>query len=151
RKDVLHSEILLPSGLDASQAAWARDRSTLWNAAEKAEPRRNSRVAREYQVALPWELRPEQRTALARKFSQEIADRSKGAVDLAIHDARPAGDPRNVHAHLLTTTREVTHGGLGAKTGLDRPPSQNRARDILSDRRREFMAIRQRWATLTNE
>ncbi|HEY8052827.1 MAG TPA: MobA/MobL family protein, partial [Steroidobacteraceae bacterium] len=47
-------------------------------------------------------------------FSQEIAERYKVAVDLAVHEPRPDGDARNFHAHLLTTTREVTPAGLGA-------------------------------------
>ena len=99
---------------------WARDRATLWNAAEAAEKQRNSRVAREYQVALPPELTPSQRLELARTLSRELADRYNVAVDLAVHDPRPGGDPRNFHAHLLTTTREITPTGLGAKTGLDK-------------------------------
>src|SRR5581483_12084055 len=61
REDVLHKEIFLPARLDRPDAGmeWARDRSTLWNAAEKAEQRSDSRVAREYQVALPPELSAE--------------------------------------------------------------------------------------------
>src|SRR5690242_16876261 len=59
RKDVRHTEIVLPSKLDASNVAWAQDRVRLWNTAEAAEKRRNSRVAREYQVALPPELTPD--------------------------------------------------------------------------------------------
>jgi len=49
RQDVLHKEIFLPSRLDRTDAGaeWARDRSTLWNTAEKAEKQSNSRVARE--------------------------------------------------------------------------------------------------------
>ena len=67
REDVLHKEILLPSKFDPSDARlqWARERSKLWNAAEKTEQRSNSRVAREYQIALPAELSAEQRLALA--------------------------------------------------------------------------------------
>lgn len=70
RDDVLHKEIFLPSRLDRTDAGmeWARERSTLWNAAEKAGQRSDSRVAREYQVALPAELSPEQRVTLAPGF-----------------------------------------------------------------------------------
>ncbi len=50
---------------------------------------RNSRVATEIQVTLPFELVPERRLALARTFSQEIADHYNVAVDLAVHDPRP--------------------------------------------------------------
>ena len=49
---VLFSEIVTP--VDAPE--WAFDRSALWNAAEQAETRKNSTVAREFIVALPAEL-----------------------------------------------------------------------------------------------
>jgi ATP-dependent exoDNAse (exonuclease V) alpha subunit len=152
RDDVLHKEILLPSKLEGSHAGlgWARDRSTLWNAAEKAEHRSNSRVAREYQVALPPELSAAQRVNLARAFSREVADRYDVAVDLAIHAPRPQGDPRNFHAHLLATTRQVTPEGLGAKTGIDMEGGV-RSELGLPPSREEFKTLRARWAQLTNE
>ncbi|MGH8199418.1 MAG: MobQ family relaxase [Steroidobacteraceae bacterium] len=152
REDVLHKEIFLPSSLDqaADRMDWARDRSRLWNAAENAEGQRNSRVAREYQVALPAELSAEQRVRLARAFSREIAERYNVAVDLAVHAPRPEGDPRNFHAHLLTTTREVTPDGLGPKTGLDRN-GEVRAELGLPKSRQELADLRKRWAELTND
>jgi ATP-dependent exoDNAse (exonuclease V) alpha subunit len=151
REDVLHKEIFLPSKLDRIHAGteWARERATLWNMAEKAEQQSNSRVAREYQVALPAELSAEQRVALARTFSREIADRYNVAVDLAIHAPRPEGDPRNFHAHLLATTREVTPEGLGPKTGLDMIGGV-RSELGLPPSREEFRTLRARWAELTN-
>lgn len=150
RNDVLHKEILLPSRFREAEVSWARDRTTLWNAAERAETRRNSRVAREYQVALPHELSAAERVELARAFSRQLADRYQVAVDLAIHEPRPGGDPRNFHAHLLTTTREVTHAGLGAKTGLDMTGRIRHQRGLQSGIK-ELLAIREQWATLTNE
>ncbi|HEX8758230.1 MAG TPA: MobQ family relaxase [Steroidobacteraceae bacterium] len=152
RDDVLHKEILLPAKLEREAAAteWARDRSTLWNTAEKAESRSNSRVAREYLVALPPELSAEQRTTLARTFSKEIADRYNVAVDLAIHAPRPKGDPRNFHAHLLATTREVTPEGLGPKTGVDMS-GETRSELGLPPSRQEFVTLRSRWAELAND
>ncbi len=152
RQDVLHKDIILPTKLDRPDAGmeWARDRASLWNAAEKAEKQSNSRVAREYLAALPAELSPEQRIALARTFSREIADRYNVAVDLAIHEPRPDGDPRNFHAHLLATTREVTPEGLGAKTGVDMR-GEVRSERGLPPSRQEFVTLRARWAELANE
>jgi ATP-dependent exoDNAse (exonuclease V) alpha subunit len=150
RRDVLHTEIFLPSQFDGVPIAWARNREKLWNTAEHAEKRHNSRIAREYQVSLPSELDAGQRLALARSFSREIAERYKVAVDLSVHEPRADGDPRNFHAHLLTTTREVTPAGLGAKTGLDMGPLERRRRE-LPDHRQEFVNIRERWASLTNQ
>lgn len=150
RRDVLHTEIFLPQQLDAMGVAWARDRQRLWNTAEHAEKRHNARVAREYQLSLPAELDASRRIALARAFSREIAERYKVAVDLAVHEPRAGGDPRNFHAHLLTTTREVTPAGLGAKAGLDITPLERRRRE-LPDHRHEYLVLRERWATLVNE
>src|SRR6201987_4199774 len=149
RRDVLHTEIFLPSQFEGAPIAWARNRERLWNTAEHAEKRHNSRVAREYQVTLPAELDGARRVALARAFAQEIAERYKVAVDLAVHEPRADGDARNFHAHLLTTTREVTPAGLGGKVGLDMSP-QERQRHGLSDHSQEFTNVRERWAMLTN-
>ena len=150
RTDVTYKEIFLPSHLDASQMEWARDRSRLWNAAEQAEPRGNSRVAREIQVSLPPELEPQRRVVLARTLARELSDRYGVAIDLAVHDPKPGGDPRNFHAHLLATTREVTPEGLGQKTGLDMQ-AVKRAALGLPDHSEEYFAVRERWAVLTNE
>ncbi|HEV2270591.1 MAG TPA: MobQ family relaxase [Steroidobacteraceae bacterium] len=152
RDDVLHKDIFLPSRFDQADAGmdWARDRSILWNTAEKAEQRSNSRVAREYLLALPAELSAEQRVTLARAYSREIADRYNVAVDLAIHAPRPEGDQRNFHAHLLATTREVTPQGLGPQTGVDMT-GEARSELGLPPSRQEFRTLRARWAEMTNE
>jgi hypothetical protein len=150
RRDVTHTEIFVPSALKANDASWARERGRLWNAAESAEHQRNSRVAREYQVALPAELSAAQRLELARGFSRELADRHHVAVDLAIHEPRAGGDPRNHHAHLLTTTRELTATGLGGKTGIDMAYAESLKRGV-STGLKELVAIRERWATLVND
>jgi len=150
RRDVLHTEIFLPGQFDGLPVSWARNRQKLWNTAEHVEKRHNARVAREYQVSLPAELNAGQRIALARAFSRHLAERYKVAVDLAVHEPRPGGDPRNFHAHLLTTTREVTPAGLGAKAGLDLQALERRRRE-LPDHRQEYLILRERWATLVNE
>ncbi len=150
RTDVTHTEIFLPAQLGEAPMQWARDRARLWNTAESAEKRRDARVAREFQVALPSELSPPQRLALARGFAQEMADRYGIGVDLAVHDPKAGGDPRNFHAHLLATTREITPWGLGDKAGLDMHAVQ-RARQGLSDHSEEYTAVRERWAAHMNE
>jgi ATP-dependent exoDNAse (exonuclease V) alpha subunit len=150
REDVSHKEILLPSHLRGADAAWASDRASLWNAAERAERQSNSRVAREYQVALPAELDAGRRLQLARTFAQELAERHNVVVDLAVHAPRPEGDPRNHHAHLLVTSREVTASGLGAKAGLDMESDERRRRGLPVGIA-EIRAIRERWAVLSNE
>jgi ATP-dependent exoDNAse (exonuclease V) alpha subunit len=152
RQDVMHKEIVLPTKFANDDMEWARSRSSLWNAAESAEVRKNARVAREYLVVLPVELSPEQRTGLVRGFSQELSDRYGFAVDFSIHAPRdfPGSDPRNFHAHILTTTREVTPSGLGAKTTLDMRDGDRRTLG-LGPAVNELLHVRERWATVTNE
>lgn len=152
RQDVMHKEVVLPSRLAESQMSWAHDRSYLWNAAESAESRKNARVAREYLVALPVELKAEQQVELARGFSRELADRYQFALDLAVHAPRdfPGSDPRNFHAHLLATTREVTPHGLGAKTTLEMHDTRRRELG-LDPAINELLYVRERWANVTNE
>lgn len=123
-------------------AAWAQDRSALWNAAEGAEKRKDAKVAREYELALPHELNPAQRRALARGFAQEVVKRFGVAADTAIHAPHPEGDQRNWHAHVLTTTRVVTAEGMGAKT---------RELDVIQTSGPAVEALRALWAVRVNQ
>ncbi|HEY2678038.1 MAG TPA: MobA/MobL family protein [Steroidobacteraceae bacterium] len=152
RDDVVHKEIIVPGEFAADDLAWAKDRSILWNSAEQAETRQNARVAREYLVALPFELPQESRVHLAREFSRELVERYRFAADLTVHAPRdfPGSDPRNFHAHLLATTREATGAGLGAKTALEW--SDGRRREAgLQPVITELLHVRRRWAETTNE
>jgi ATP-dependent exoDNAse (exonuclease V) alpha subunit len=151
RRDVLHKEIILPQEFAADDMPWAKDRGTLWNRAEAAEPRKNARVAREYLVALPPELSPQQRTELVKGFSHELVERYRFAVDVAIHAPRdyPGSDPRNFHAHLLATTREVTREGLGAKTPLEWS-DERRRENGMGPAVGELFHVRERWAIAAN-
>jgi ATP-dependent exoDNAse (exonuclease V) alpha subunit len=152
RQDIMHKEIILPSEFAGDAVSWAQDRTSLWNSAEHAESRANARVAREYLVALPAELSPEQQLRLAQGFSHELSDRYRFAVDLAVHEPRrfPGSDPRNYHAHLLATTREVGIEGLGAKTNLEWNDGK-RSEIGLGPAINELLHVRARWANVTNE
>ena len=129
--------LVVPEG-----AAWAQDRSALWNAAEGAEKRKDAKVAREYELALPHELDPAQRRVLARGFAQEVVTRFGVAADIAIHAPHPEGDQRNWHAHILTTTRVATPEGLGAKT---------RELDVIQTSGPAVEALRALWAVRVNQ
>jgi ATP-dependent exoDNAse (exonuclease V) alpha subunit len=152
RLDVLHKEIVLPEQYAHEDMGWARDRGSLWNTVEQAETRRNARVAREYLVALPAELSTAQQVGLMRGFSQELTERYRFAVDAALHAPRdyPDSDPRNFHAHLLATTREVRLEGLGAKTTLEMHDIKRHELG-LKPAIHEYLHVRERWATIANE
>ena len=112
RRGVEAAFLLLP----ANAPDWASDRARLWNAAELAETRKNSTVAREFEIALPAELDAEQRQRLAVDFARELVARHGCAADVAIHRPGRTGDARNHHAHILLTTRRLTAAGFTEKT-----------------------------------
>jgi hypothetical protein len=112
RRGVEAALLLLP----AHAPDWASDRARLWNAAELAETRKNSTVAREFEIALPAELDAGERQRLAVDFARELVARHGCAADVAIHRPGREGDSRNHHAHLLLTTRRLTAAGFTEKT-----------------------------------
>jgi hypothetical protein len=96
RRDIPYKEIVLPANLaDRADMAWTQDRSTLWNAAEHAGLRCNSRLAREWLVFLPQELTPDQRHQLVQNFARELADRYRAAVDVCVHQPRAGARRRS--------------------------------------------------------
>jgi Ti-type conjugative transfer relaxase TraA len=146
KEGVEHSEIVLPQGVSAD---WALDRSKLWNAAEFAEKRKDARVAREFEIALPHELSPEGRLKAARAFAQDLANRYGAAVDFAIHSPSEHGDIRNYHAHVLMTTREVGKAGLGEKTVLEHKNARLLANGMATTDM-QLRDIRQSWEGIAN-
>ncbi len=150
KRGVEHSEIVLPDSAAKRDINWARDRQALWNAAEVAEKRKDARVAREYEIALPHELSAGQRVELVRGFAGELANRYGVAVDFAIHRPHRSGDERNFHAHVLTTTRQLEPDGLGAKASIEWSDT-DRAKKGLGPAKGEVKEIRARWEELTNE
>lgn len=147
KQGVEHAEIVLPEGVNAE---WARDRSALWNAAEFAEKRKDARVAREFEIALPHELSAEQRLEATREFAQVLASRYGAAVDFAIHAPHDASDVRNHHAHVMMTTRQVGESGLGDKTYLER---ENKwlLSNGLPTTDMQLRDLRQTWEGIANE
>lgn len=112
KNGVVASGILAP----ADAPDWAQDPARLWNAAEAAETRKNSVVAREFLVSLPHELTDDQRADLARDLTANLVDRFGFAAMFAIHAPDKRADERNHHVHILATTRRMGPTGLGAKT-----------------------------------
>jgi hypothetical protein len=107
RRDVVVSGICLPAGAPE----WMADRTRLWNAVEVAEKRKDARLAKEVEFALPRELPRAAWLPVAQAMADAYA--SQGFVaDFAIHDD---GTRHNPHVHILLTTRVVTAEGFGPK------------------------------------
>lgn len=137
--DYTRAEGLIFKGIFAPKDApeWANDRESLWSEVEKAETRKNSRVAREIEIGLPYELTEEQRRQLVTDFVRENFVRHGLVADVAIHAPDREGDDRNHHAHLLLTTRQIGPEGFGAKLRKLEGPEQ-------------LETWRENWARTTN-
>ncbi|MGD0821131.1 MAG: Ti-type conjugative transfer relaxase TraA [Desulfomonilia bacterium] len=106
KKDLAHAEIILPEN---APERW-KDRETLWNEVERSEKRKDSRLSREVEVALPKELNLEQQIALVREYVQtQFVDKGM-AADICIHEKE-----KNPHAHIMLTLREISEEGFGKK------------------------------------
>ncbi|WP_242140971.1 Ti-type conjugative transfer relaxase TraA [Sphingomonas sp. TREG-RG-20F-R18-01] len=108
---VTHSEVMLPEGAPEHLA----DRTTLWNAVEAGEKRKDAQLAREIEFSIPREMTRDQGVSLARDFvKREFVDRGMIA-DLNVHwDKAEDGSPKP-HAHVMMTMREVGPEGFGKK------------------------------------
>lgn len=139
KRGVMHAEVVLPE----SAGEWARDRSDLWSAVEQAEKRKDACVAREYVIALPCELTREQQIALVTGWARQQAAETGAAYDVCVHEADEEGDHRNVHAHVMRTTRAVLADGLSpVKLAIEQAGRQRRA---------ELVELRQSWADAANQ
>jgi len=137
KRDVIHSEIFLPP----NAPSWATDRQQLWNEVERAEKRKNSTVAREFEVALPNELNEEQRIALVQDFAKQIVARHGCAVDAHLHDDKGSYKSKeNQHAHIMLSTRRLEPEGFTKKT-----------RELDERKSGEVVYWREQWAKTANE
>ena len=142
KSGLISAEIYTPDSSEISRAE-------LWNKAEAAEARKDARTAREYEVALPRELPESAAIACATRFAHGLVRMYCCAADVAIH-AHGAGDKRNLHAHIMTTTRKLEHGQLTEKTVAEL--SDKKLRSLGADTGAEQVTkLRAAWARIVNE
>ena len=95
---------------------WTRGKENIerfWNRAEAAENHPRAQIAEKYIIALPHELNLQQNVWAIQDHLREFT-REGRVVQLAIHAPDRGGDERNMHAHLLVSTRGVDENGLKA-------------------------------------
>ena len=100
---LIYQEVMLPT---MAPAEW-KDREQLWNAVEETEKTKDSRLAREFVVALPIELDKDSNLSLLQNFIQKNFVDMGMCADFAIHDT----DGHNPHAHILLTVRPLNENG----------------------------------------
>lgn len=103
KQGLVWQKIFLP---ECAPQEW-QDREKLWNAVEEVETAKDSRLAREFVVALPIELNREQQIELLQDFIREQFISDGMCADAAIHDT----DGHNPHAHILLTVRPLDERG----------------------------------------
>ena len=103
KQGLVWQEVFLP---EYAPQEW-ENREKLWNAVEEVETAKDSRLAREFVVALPIELSREQQIELLQDFIREQFVSDGMCADAAIHDT----DGHNPHAHILLTVRPLDERG----------------------------------------
>ena len=83
------------------------DRGTLWNAVEENEKTKDSRLAREFVVALPIEMGEAEWESLLTEFIKDNFVADGMCADVCIHDT----DGHNPHAHIMVTVRPLDEKG----------------------------------------
>ncbi len=172
---VMSADIVVPFAL--KMLGVSVDREMLWNLAEAAETRSDSRVAREWLVNLPYELSADERHTLALDFAQQLVDDMDVIADVCIHEpvmklpfdpkVEPSSkylregevnpDPRNYHAHILVTTRAPQVGADKTlwfdpklKIAFEWSNKKRLAHDLPSSMQ-EIKRIRQMWVDTANK
>lgn len=105
KQGLVWQQVFLPV---AAPAEW-QNREILWNAVEENEKTKDSRLAREFVVALPIELSKAQWERLLSDFVSDTFVSDGMCADVAIHDPYPPG--HNPHAHILLTVRPLDENG----------------------------------------
>ena len=105
KQGLVWQQVFLPA---AAPAEW-QNREILWNAVEENEKTKDSRLAREFVVALPIELSKAQWERLLSDFVSDTFVSDGMCADVAIHDPYPPG--HNPHAHILLTVRPLDEKG----------------------------------------
>lgn len=103
KQGLVWQQIFLP---EYAPAEWS-DRGTLWNAVEENEKTKDSRLAREFVVALPIEMGKAEWESLLTEFIKDNFVADGMCADVCIHDT----NGHNPHAHIMVTVRPLAENG----------------------------------------
>lgn len=129
RSDVIALPI---QGVDKSMPEWASDRQSLWQSVEQTEKRKDARLAREIEFALPLEFNKMEQVSCVEEMAGYISQLYHVPVDAVIH--RKEGNP---HAHLMVPLRSLNADGWGQRLRV------MDSKDFVLD-------VRKKWAEVAN-
>jgi ATP-dependent exoDNAse (exonuclease V) alpha subunit len=131
KQDVIESITVTPNNAPDN----FKDSATLWNEVERVEKRKDARVFREVEVALPVELSHEENRKLTMNYVQsQFIDKGMCAT-VSFHQSK---NQENPHAHIMLTTRKVDQEGFGQK-------------DRSWDKKENVIEWRKEWANSLND
>ncbi len=130
KQDVIESITVTPDNAPDD----FKDSAKLWNEVERVEKRKDARVFREVEVALPVELSHEENRKLTIDYVQsQFVDKGMCAT-VSFHQSKNQDNP---HAHIMLTTRKVDQEGFGQK-------------DRSWDKKENVIEWRKEWANSLN-
>lgn len=111
----LHTEMIYPD----AHPNFVYNRAEFWNEVQKKENRTNSRFCRSFDIALPNELDLYDNIEIVKRWIKKNYT-SRGLVaDFCIHsehkDRKTGKGNKNIHAHILVSTRAVDSNGWTEK------------------------------------
>jgi hypothetical protein len=140
RKAALFTGLYGPAGAPE----WTRGREHIgefWNRLEQFEKHERAQIAVPIDIALPHELTLDQNRTLIQDHIRERFVRKGFVVQLAIHEPEH-GEARNIHAHLLVSTRQVDKHGFVA--------SKEQSRQNFLHRSEYVQDLREHWEHVAN-
>jgi hypothetical protein len=178
---VVVSDIILPTTLIDQD--FTIDRQTLWSSVEQSETttrsvkgsrlKQSARLGREWLLSLPSELSDNENEQLTREFTTKLVNDLGVIADYSIHrpspyDIKPkkfvgddekrtpvAPDDRNIHAHIMFTTRKADLDPNGVLVFKDKADSERselwRQQQKLCNGGDYIKEIREMWSTMLNK
>lgn len=110
-EDIVAAFTLAPAGAPE----WATDPARVWDAVETAERRKDSQVAHDFRIPIPFGLTDTDAEAMARSMALHIVEGLRTVVSVGLHRDSPVdllGQPKpfgkvGYHAHLYFPTRAL--------------------------------------------
>lgn len=134
RKEKVESFIIKPN----HAPEWALNRERLWNEVGKIEKNINSQFSREFNIALPVELRNDEQRELAIDFCQKAFVDEGMVADICIH----RDDINNPHFHVMLTIRPFEENGTWGFKARREYLKDDKGNDILNkDGKREYKRV----------
>ncbi len=107
-KGVIQSAILAPDGAPG----WVFDPGQLWNTVERSEKRVDAQLAREFVLAVPPELSPDEQFQTAADWAKKELVGSGMVAEISLHHPASGTNP---HVHILCTMRKIDGEKFSAK------------------------------------